>query len=273
MRTWVRLSVAALTLLALAGVANAGINASATYRLAWGPVGTSQSINSVRHDVSIADTTADTTINLWVTVIGVSGIKGYDLQLALLSDRSFAGQFSLPSAWQFLFDNPCNPGTGLTDNLIITRSGLGTGNLFLLSSNPPTSQVQMSYIDNIWYIWVSSAQATGIARVVGTRYTLARIDMSLTPASLPDCFGAGGPVCIQPHLTQGYNSSIPGYSQVSMALLDNQATPELDFPAAESGFAYVTANYLSPANTNLQGCPAPTAIRSSTWGQLRKLYH
>lgn len=274
MRTWVVLSVAAMTLLAFAAVASAGANSTATYRLAWGPTGANQSINANKHDISIADTTSDTTANLWVTVIGVSQITAYDLQLVLLADRSFGGQFALPSTWQFLGSNACFAG-GLTDNLVVTRSGMGTNNLFLLSPNPPTSQQQMSFIDNLWYIWVSSAQAVGIARTAATRYTLARLDITIGgSATFPDCFGGGAPVCIQPNLTQGYNGEVySNYKQVSVALVDNAPVPLTDFATADPGFGFITANYQSPANTGLSGCPAPTHIRTTTWGQLKRLYH
>src|SRR5438105_1732474 len=93
MRSWVLLSVAALTLLAFAGSAQAGANAGSTIRLAWGTTGSNQVNNTVTIDTTVGDTVGDFNLTLWITTKGVTNIRGCDMQLLALSDRGFGAQF------------------------------------------------------------------------------------------------------------------------------------------------------------------------------------
>ena len=147
MRSWVTHSVVALALLAYAGSAQAGANAGATVKLAWGTAGTNQVGTASLHNVNVVDTANDSTVNMWVTTTGVTNIRGVDLQLLVLSDRGFGGQFALPDAWQFTDPSPCGDptGGGLAGNLNIATSSLGTGNASLTQGIPglATSQKAM----------------------------------------------------------------------------------------------------------------------------------
>jgi hypothetical protein len=280
MRSWVLLSVAALTWVAFAGSAQAGANAGATVRLAWGGIGSNQINNTVTVDTVVGDTVNDFSLTLWVSVKGVTNISGLDMQLLVLSDRGFGAQFALPNAWQFTDPGPCgDPGAGsLSGNMTVVTGGLGTNNAHVLQGVPglATSQNTMKYnvsggFENLWVIWYSAAGGSGVAKSVTTRYAVCRIDFIIpggTGSSTP-CAGQLAPICIQPNLRLGYNAQVyPAYIPQSVVLVDGASL--VDFAALETGHDHVTANY--SANTGLNGCPAPTRIRSTTWGGLRRLY-
>ena len=262
MRSWVLLTMAALALLVCAGSAQAGANAGVHAKMNWGASATATTV-----DVAI-DTTTDTPLTLWVSVVGLTSVRGGECQVLFLSDRASAGNFSLPEAWQMQGGDLCGNDANLSIPTSAATAYSTVPGLAGVAGFELGSPGNYGEFDGLWVMHFAAAGTAAAAKTAATRYVMMKALITIPGSGT--CVGAQGdtPVCIGPSLRQGYASQPLGYKKPVVAVIDG--TLAYDFASFDAGFDHVTANYTGAVG--LQGCPAPTRISTTTWGRLKKAY-
>lgn len=262
MRSWVLLSMAGLALLVCAGSAQAGANAGAHAKIHWGANASATTV-----DVAI-DTTTDTNLNLWVTVVGLNSVRGGECQVLFLTDRALNGVYNLPEAWQMQSGDLCGNDANLSIPQAAATAYSSVPGLAATSGFDLGTTGNFGEFNGLWVLHFAAAGSGAAVKVPGTTYVMMKAVMVIPGNGT--CVGAQGdqPICIAPNLRQGYSNQPAVYKQPVAAVLDG--TLATDFATFDSGFDRVTANYTGAVG--LQGCPAPTRISVTTWGQLRKTY-
>jgi hypothetical protein len=269
----IAICVAMLVTLA-ACAATAGQNAGATAKINWELTTTSMSTsrNSTACTAKVLVTVHST---LTMTV------RGVDVQLLIngmaqtgvgVPPRDYVP--GLPQAWQIMNDVGCNyanytkkPGGfgGTTyPSLIASIPGIATSQDGLMyyeyTANPCLSP------HHVGVIWYSAAGSGAAAKAPGKEYSAYGFTLDLSGSDCDgDCLLNPKAVCIYPN----YRLPCPVTGEKGNVMVLVDATTAKDFCAFETGYKWLT--WMGDAST--PGCPYSDPVSTTTWGQVKRLYH
>lgn len=266
MNKLLKIAVGAAALTALtASMAFAGANAGATGRLIWLTSG-KKDTKAANHD------NVGCTPLMGFTTTGLKSMKGADVQLVL---NGVGG--TVPDSWQYWSTADAN-GCAFGANVSATgfaSTGAGAAadsiyNGFASVTGVATSQGGAEYYGNdpclsphgVATIWFSAAGAAGANKVSTKTYGLYTLSVDQNTGCAGDCSSPAG-VCIL------VNYRLPCGQQTGgtfFQLLD--AANAIDQCSVAANSSYLTWNAASNA-----ACPGVTAVKATSWGSLKKMYH
>ena len=240
----------------------AGLNAGAVAKLYW--------LTGANAKAAYRDETGCTP-KLMVTASGLHNFRGANVQIQLGSDSG-----ALPPSWQFQ-----SGGCASAGQATLARSGFATGVPSAWDGATGVADAQSAMYFNfstcltpngIAVIWLQSAGVSGVNKSPTTEYGLyvVSVDQS-SSACAGSCADSAGPagVCFNLFLKDPCPKTTT--SGVFIQVLDGNL--DVDNCPVTAGFSFLAWNSASNDISQMSGkCYIAGAVRSTTWGQLRKSY-
>ena len=251
-RAWIFVAIPVALLLG-ASLSRAGPNAGATARLCWGN-SFADSLTSLTLRPGV-----DTTLTLFVSILGLRELRGIDIQLAILGGEG-PKPSALPPAWKFQSGAPCDnedhvtatprfPGCAVSGAtaLITALCGIFEG-----------ATGRFEAFSGMSFAALTAASGGLLTRDPARRYGLFKVTLTVQGSKCP---GAEKPVCIRPSLRMGHDHD---HGPV-LGIVDQKL--QYDFIPFEPGYDRLTVN------PGKGGCPSPSPAPASAWGRSRGVKH